>query len=116
MSQLNTLTVDQILNTYILDADKIKTWWHENIDADEDDIRILTFKNYVRDVDKPPREKSEFLLQFLLIQNGKPVLHKTVLHKTGGKRIKKRTIRRKSKRSIRRKSKRSIRRKSRKNY
>jgi hypothetical protein len=96
---LNTLTVDQILNTYILDADKIKTWWHENIDADEDDIRILTFKNYVRDVDKPPREKSEFLLQFLLIQNGKPVLHKT-----GGKRIKKRTIRRKSKRSIRRKS------------
>ena len=100
MSQLNTLTVDQILNTYILDADKIKTWWHENIDADEDDIRILTFKNYVRrDVDKPPSEKRDFLLQFLLIQNGKPVLHKT-----GGKRIKKLTIRRKSKRSIRRKS------------
>ena len=62
--------------------------------------RILTFKNYDRrDVDKPQSEKSEFLLQFLLIQNGKPVLHKT-----GGKRIKKRTIRRKSKRSIRRKS------------
>ena len=100
MSQLNTLTVDEILNTYILDADKIKTWWSENIDAHEDDIGILTFKNYVRrDMDKPPREKSEFLLQFLLIQNGKPVFKKT-----GGKRIKKRTIRRKSKRSIRRKS------------
>jgi|688.fasta_scaffold1005059_2 hypothetical protein len=96
---LNTLTVDQILNTYLLDADKIKNWWRENIDVDEDDIRISIFKNYVRDMDKPPREKSEFLLQFLLIQNGKPVLHKT-----GGKRIKKRTIRRKSKRSIRRKS------------
>ena len=96
---LNTLTVDEILNTYILDADKIKVWWRENIDADEDDIRILTFKNYVRDMDKPSREKSEFLLQFLLIQNGKPVFKKT-----GGKRIKKRTIRRKSKRSIRRKS------------
>ena len=50
-------------------------------------------------MDKPTREKSEFLLQFLLIQNGKPVLKKI-----GGKRIKKRTIRRKSKRSIRRKS------------
>ena len=96
---LNTLTVDEILNTYILDADKIKTQWSENIDAHEDDIGILTFKNYVRDMDKPTREKSEFLLQFLLIQNGKPVFKKT-----GGKRIKKRTIRRKSKRSIRRKS------------
>lgn len=96
---LNALTVDEILNTYILDADKIKVWWRENIDADEDDIRILTFRNYVRAMDKPTREKREFLLQFLLIQNGKPVL-KT----TGGKRNKKRTIRRKSKRSIRRKS------------
>ena len=34
---LNTLTVDEILNTYILDAVKIKTWWRENMDADEDD-------------------------------------------------------------------------------
>ena len=91
---LNTLTVDEILNTYILDADKIKVWWRENIDADEDDIRILTFKNYVRDMDKPSREKSEFLLQFLLIQNGKPVLKKI-----GGKRNKKRTIRRKSRKN-----------------
>lgn len=96
---LNALTVDEILNTYILDADKIKVWWRENIDADEDDIRILTFRNYVRTMDKPTREKREFLLQFLLIQNGKPVLSKT-----GGKRNKKRTIRRKSKRTIRRKS------------
>ena len=96
---LNTLTVDEILNTYLLDADKIKTWWRENKDADEDDIRILIFKNYVRDMDKLPSEKRDFLLQFLLIQNGKPVFKKT-----GGKRIKKRTIRRKSKRSIRRKS------------
>ena len=96
---LNALTVDEILNTYLLDSDKIKNWWRENIDAGEDDIRISIFKKYVRDMDKPTREKSEFLLQFLLIQNGKPVLHKT-----GGKRIKKRTIRRKSKRSIRRKS------------
>ena len=96
---LNTLTVDEILNTYILDADKIKAWWRENKDADEDDIRISIFKNYVRDMDKKSSEKSDFLLQFLLIQNGKPVLHKR-----GGKRIKKRTIRRKSKRTIRRKS------------
>ena len=96
---LNTLTVDEILNTYILDADKIKAWWRENKDADEDDIRISIFKNYVRDMDKKSSEKSDFLLQFLLIQNGKPVFKET-----GGKRIKKRTIRRKSKRSIRRKS------------
>jgi len=96
---LNALTVDEILNTYLLDADKIKTWWRENKDADEDDIKIAIFKNYVRDMDKPTREKSEFLLQFLLTQNGKPVLKKK-----GGKRIKKRTIRRKSKRTIRRKS------------
>lgn len=61
---LNALTVDEILNTYILDADKIKVWWRENIDADEDDIRILTFRNYVRDMDKPTREKVSFCYSF----------------------------------------------------
>ena len=91
---LNALTVDEILNTYLLDSDKIKNWWRENIDAGEDDIRISIFKKYVRDMDKPTREKSEFLLQFLLIQNGKPVLKKI-----GGKRNKKRTIRRKSRKN-----------------
>jgi hypothetical protein len=112
---ISDLSVDEILDTYFLDTDKVNMWWQANIDPSKDEVRIIIFKNYVKNLDANPKEKSAFLAEFILRDNnGQPVLHSSFAR--GLKRSKKRSNRRSNKRNNKRSNKRSNRRKSRKHY
>lgn len=112
---ISDLSVDEILDKYFLDSDKTKKWWQQNVDSSEDDVRIIIFKNYVKNLDANPKEKSAFLAEFILRDSdGQPVLHSSFAR--GLKRSKKRSNKRGNRRSIKRSNKRSNRRKSRKHY
>ena len=112
---ISDLSVDEILDIYFLDTDKVNMWWQANIDPSKDEVRIIIFKNYVKNLDANPKEKSAFLAEFILRDNnGQPVLHSSFAR--GLKRSKKRSNKRGNRRSIKRSNKRSNRRKSRKHY
>ena len=50
---------------YMLDSDKVKKWWQENKDPDEDDVNVRIFKEYVVNLEKDPKVKKNFYLNFL---------------------------------------------------
>jgi hypothetical protein len=107
---ISDLSVDEILDKYFLDTDKVNMWWQANIDPSKDEVRIIIFKNYVKNLDTNPKEKSAFLAEFILRDNnGQPVSDSSMAR--GLKRSKKRS----NKRSKSRRNK-TRRNKSRKNY
>ena len=107
---ISDLSVDEILDKYFLDTDKVNMWWQANIDPSKDEVRIIIFKNYVKNLDVNPKEKSAFLAEFILRDNnGQPVSDSSMAR--GLKRSKKRS----NKRSKSRRNK-TRRNKSRKNY
>ena len=113
---ISDLSVDEILDKYFLDTDKVHMWWQANIDPSKDQVRIIIFKNYVKNLDVNPKEKSAFLAEFILRDNnGQPVSDSSMAR--GLKRSKKRSNKRSKKRSNKRSNRRSNRRrKSRKHY
>ena len=66
---ISDLSVDEILDIYFLDTDKVNMWWQANIDPSKDEVRIIIFKNYVKNLDANPKEKSAFLAEFILRDN-----------------------------------------------
>ena len=40
-----------MLDKYFLDTDKVHMWWQANIDPSKDEVRIIIFKNYVKNLD-----------------------------------------------------------------
>ena len=107
-------TLEAIMEMYELDTDKVDMWWQANIDPSKDEVRIIIFKDYIRNLDKDQKVKKNFYLNFLKLKNGQPVLHSSFAR--GLKRSKKQSKKRGNRRSNKRSNKRSNRRKSRKHY
>ena len=40
---ISDLSVDEILDKYFLDTDKVHMWWQTNIDPSKDEVRIIIF-------------------------------------------------------------------------
>ena len=111
-------TLEAIMEMYELDTDKVDMWWQANIDPSKDEVRIIIFKDYIRNLDKDQKVKKNFYLNFLKLKNGQPVLHSSFARglKRSKKQSKKRSKKRSNRRSNKRSNKRSSRRKSRKHY
>ena len=111
-------TLEAIMEMYELDTDKVDMWWQTNIDPSKDEVRIIIFKNYVKNLDKDQKVKKNFYLNFLKLKNGRPVLNSS--DGRGLKRSKKRGNKRSNKQGKSRLNKsrrnKSRRNKSRKNY
>jgi hypothetical protein len=60
-SSFSNFSLEDIINGYRLDKDKVNNWWNQNINLDEDEVRVADFKQYVRNLDKEPKEKKIFI-------------------------------------------------------